>query len=127
LPFVFQLGLTRVEQIRIGDSGNDAIRKITPTGTVTTFAGYTEVGGRTNSTMASAARFGEPRGVAFDSAGNLYVAEYTNHWIRRITPAGVVTTFAGSGAAGNLDGAVATAQFNNPQFPRRRHGRRGQV
>lgn len=62
------------------------------------------------------ARFRDPRGLAFDAAGNLYVADTGNHTIRRISPAGVVSTMAGSpGAAGSTDGSGVNARFLSPQ------------
>ena len=61
----------------------------------------------------TAAKFNFPRGVAVDSSGNVYIADYNNHRIRKISPAGVVTTLAGS-SSGDMDGALADAQFNTP-------------
>ena len=63
---------------------------------------------------ASEARFYNPRGLILDSAGDLYVADYGNNRIRKVTPAGVVSTFAGSYGGYYSDGAVTTAQFNGP-------------
>jgi sugar lactone lactonase YvrE len=61
------------------------------------------------------ARFNAPRGMAFAANGDLFVADSANHVIRRITPAGVVTTFAGAaGEAGSIDGAGPAARFNTP-------------
>ncbi|MBN1757085.1 MAG: hypothetical protein JW863_02140 [Chitinispirillaceae bacterium] len=62
----------------------------------------------------SAARFNWPSSMCIDAANNIYVADYNNHRIRRITPAGVVTTLAGTGTAGNVNGSFAVAQFNYP-------------
>jgi len=65
--------------------------------------------------VGSAARFSTPNGVALDGAGNVYVADFDNHAIRKVTPAGVVTTLAGSGAFGSSDGTGAAARFNRPR------------
>lgn len=73
----------------------DAIEKLAPDGTVSTFAGLTSSFGSTDGT-GSAARFANPAGVAVDGAGNVFVADTSNATIRKITPDGVVTTFAGS-------------------------------
>ena len=94
--------------------GNCLIRKISPTGVVTTFAGTAGVIGFTNGT-GSAASFYGPSSVAIDSADNLYVADKYNNAIRKITPDGVVTTFAGSGAQGSDDGAGLAASFYFPE------------
>ena len=60
------------------------------------------------------AQFNGPIGVAVDSSGNVYVADAHNHRIRKITPAGVVSTFAGTGTAGSGNGTGTTAQFEDP-------------
>lgn len=78
----------------VSDTNSAAIRKIAPDGTVTTFAGRGGYFGRIDGAGAGA-RFNEPRGLTLDSAGNLYVADTANHCIRKITPTGTVTTFAG--------------------------------
>jgi gliding motility-associated-like protein len=98
--------------VYVADASNNMIRKITPLGVVTTLAGNV-IGGSADGT-GTAARFTNPMGVAVDAAGNVYVSDSGNNTIRKITPAGVVTTIAGSGAKGNLDGTGAAASFNNP-------------
>ncbi|VDA99411.1 hypothetical protein S1OALGB6SA_479, partial [Olavius algarvensis spirochete endosymbiont] len=87
------------------------MRRITPAGVVSTLAG-TGSAGSGNGT-GTAAQFNHPAGVAVDSSGNVYVADSDNRRIRRITPAGVVSTFAGS-TAGFADGIGNTAQFGLP-------------
>src|SRR5438045_3113679 len=78
----------------------------------TTFAGLPP--GSTDGT-GSAARFNSPAGVAVDSADNTYVADTVNSTIRKITPAGVVTTFAGlAGSTGSANGTGSAARFNGP-------------
>ncbi len=101
--------------IFVADTGNHTIRKITPDGVVTTFAGTAGLKAATNGTGA-AARFNEPRDLVMDAAGNLYVTDSKNHMIRKITPAGVVSTLAGgAGIAGATDHASGvSARFNTP-------------
>ncbi len=101
--------------IYIADSGNSTVRKITAAGVVTTVAGTAGVPGSTDG-AGGAARFRYPIGLAADAAGNVYVADGGDSTIRKITPAGLVTTVAGSaGNWGSLDGIGSAAQFNTPQ------------
>jgi sugar lactone lactonase YvrE len=96
------------------DSGNHTIRKIAVDGTVTTLAGKAGSSGSVDGT-GSSARFNEPWGVAVDGAGTVYVADTGNRTIRKITPAGVVTTLAGmAGQPGeSADGTGPAARFSN--------------
>lgn len=97
--------------IYVGDASNNRIRKITQAGQVSTLAGSTW--GYLDGT-GTAARFYTPRSMVCDAQGNLFVSDYFNAKIRKVTPAGVVTTFAGSDP-GYLDGLAATAKFDGPR------------
>lgn len=98
--------------IYVADSSNHRIRKITPAGVVTTFAGSGTAG--TTNGSATVARFNLPRSLAADASGNIYVADTTNHRIRKVTPAGEVSTFAGSGTVGTTNGSATAARFSSP-------------
>jgi serine/threonine-protein kinase len=98
--------------VYVADNGNNMIRKITPAGVVSTFAG-SSTAGSANGTGTSAS-FNSPFGVAVDAAGNVYVADSGNNLIRKITPSGVVSTLAGSGARGANNASGSAASFNTP-------------
>jgi gliding motility-associated-like protein len=98
--------------IIVADKSSNLIRKITPDGVVTTFAG--DGLKRTANGTGTAASFNAPQNIAIDKAGNLFVAEYTASLIRKITPNGEVTTFAGNGVAASVDGQGTNASFNWP-------------
>ncbi|HEU0040156.1 MAG TPA: NHL repeat-containing protein, partial [Verrucomicrobiae bacterium] len=98
----------------VADSQNHAIRKISANGLVTMLAGQLGVPGSGDETGAQA-RFDSPCGVTLDRNGNLFVSDTGNHTIRKITPAGVVTTIAGrAGQSGFADGPSSSALFNSP-------------
>ncbi len=100
--------------IFVADDQNSAIRKVTPSGVVTTLAGFTGSGGATDGT-GNTARFNIPTGVAIDAAGNIYVADNGNNAIRKVTQTGVVTTLAGlSGNPGTVDGIGSLVRFHFP-------------
>jgi len=109
-PFGIALDITG--NLYIADSGNNRIRKITPSGVVTTLAGSGEIG-FINGTGATA-QFFKPIGVAVDETGNVYVADYGNHSIRKVSSSGLVITLAGNGVPGSTDGSISTARFNYP-------------
>ena len=94
----------------VADTNNNAIRKITADGVVTTLAGGS--GSGTADGTGTAAKFHEPHAVAIDSSGTLYVADYENHMVRKVTSAGVVTTLAGGAdISGSVDGQGTAARF----------------
>ncbi|MBL7749298.1 MAG: IPT/TIG domain-containing protein [Chitinophagaceae bacterium] len=93
------------------DRDNHRILKITPAGVSAVFAGGTM--GFTNGTGV-AAQFNQPYAITIDGAGNLYVGDRINHAIRKITSAGVVTTLAGNGSAGFVNGTGSAASFAEP-------------
>jgi hypothetical protein len=98
----------------VADSTNHTIRKVAPDGTVSTFAGSAGQAGSADGT-GPAARFNNPTGLAMDANGTLYVSDTTNNLIRKISPEGVVTTYAGvAGVAGAQDGRGNQAMFNGP-------------
>ena len=80
---------------------------------VSTYAGQAGVSGLVNA-QGSEARMKYPYGLAYDSAGNLYFSDQGNHSIRKIDTSGNITTFAGSGISGSVDGQGLSASFNNP-------------
>ena len=98
--------------VYLADTFNNTIRKIAANGAVTTLAGSTNAG-FTNGTGTNS-RFYYPFALAVDGAGNVYVTDTFNHAIRKITPAGAVTTLAGSTNAGYVEGSGTNARFNYP-------------
>ncbi|EZH74240.1 hypothetical protein ATO12_15350 [Aquimarina atlantica] len=95
----------------IADASNHVIRQITDTGSVLTLAGSTQ--GYTDG-AGTIAQFSLPYGITRDASGNIYVGDKDNHRIRKITPTGVVSTYAGSGTMGFANGNADAAQFNEP-------------
>jgi sugar lactone lactonase YvrE len=98
--------------VYVADTGNHTIRKVSG-GYASTLAGSPGDFGWVDNT-GTAARFRAPQGITGDPSGNLYVADTLNHSIRKITPAGVVTTIAGTGSPGNVNDIGWFASFSNP-------------
>jgi len=101
--------------VYVADAGNNTLRKITPGGSVSTFAGRDGSNAGDRDGNGADARFNSPSGVTIDRAGNVYVADTNNHTIRKISSAGIVTTLAGgAGSKGSSDGIGLKARFNGP-------------
>jgi hypothetical protein len=100
-----------VGNVYVADRGNSNIRKITPSAAVTTLAGLAGSTGSADGTGTNA-RFNRPQGLSVDGSGNIYVADFFNGTIRKITSTGVVTTLAGlAGAFGTVDGTASDARL----------------
>lgn len=96
--------------IYVADAINNRIRKVSINGQVSTIAGSGVSGFEDGS--GSSVKFSSPAGIIIDRTGNLFVADRGNHRIRKITPAGQVSTLAGNGISGYVDGDAGTAQFS---------------
>ena len=96
----------------VTDAGNNKIRKITPSGVVSTIAG-SGLSGSTDA-VGTDASFFYPSGITVDSSDNLFITDFTSSKIRKITPAGVVSTIAGGAISGSTDGVGTDASFNHP-------------
>ncbi|MBI2355311.1 MAG: hypothetical protein HYV06_09830, partial [Deltaproteobacteria bacterium] len=118
LNIPFGVGLDSAGNLYIADSGNLRIREVeAENGTITTVAGNGSIGFSVDGSAATAAGLNLPRGVALDSAGNLYIADDLNHRIRRVAAgSGIITTVAGNGSRGSSGdrGGATAAQLNNP-------------
>lgn len=109
------LAVDAAGNVYVADSWNHTIRKITPVGVVSTLAGRAGNPGSADGTNGKA-RFNRPAGIAVDSATNLFITDSLNHTIRKITPAGSVSTLAGlAGVWGSADGTNNSAHFFQPQ------------
>jgi sugar lactone lactonase YvrE len=109
-----KIAIDRAGNLYVADEKNNAIRKVTPIGVVSTVAGTAGVSGNADGT-GPAAQFNSPDGVAVDGVGNIYVADTYNCTIRKITSGGAVTTLAGTaGVIGRSDGTGPAASFYLP-------------
>ncbi|MBL8150433.1 MAG: hypothetical protein JNN15_10960 [Blastocatellia bacterium] len=104
------LAIGKQGSIFAADFGNHAIRRISQIGEVTTIAGGRA--GKLIDGPATLATFNNPRGLTFDSSGNLYVADFGNSRIRKISPELVVSSLAGTGTRGTSDGRALEAMFD---------------
>ena len=104
------VALDAAGNIYIGDNNNNRIRKINTSGIITTIAGTGTPGYGGDGGPATLAMINRPAGISLDAAGNLYIADYSNHRIRQVDPTGVITTIAGTGIIGATgDGGPAIA------------------
>ncbi|GAB5522944.1 MAG: hypothetical protein Roseis2KO_08160 [Roseivirga sp.] len=106
------IAIDESDNLYVSDYVNNKIRKITPAGIVSTFVGTGAQGA--DDGPGTSATFYFPFGLTFDNSGNLYVADWANEKIRKVTPNRVVSTFAGSGTTGTQDGIGTSASFNYP-------------
>ena len=106
------VGVDSKGNIFVADLGSSTIRKISTDKTVTTFAGSGKPGFKDG--KGKEAEFSFPHAIAIDSEDNLFIADISNNRIRKITPDGTVSTYAGSGEKGFRDGNASSAQFNMP-------------
>ena len=102
--------------VYIADTANNVVRKVASNGTVSTLAGNGTLGNGGDGGAATSAQLNGPQGVAVDSSGNVYIADSGNSRVRKVTAAGTIGAYAGTGAAGfgGDDGAAASAQLNSP-------------
>lgn len=111
--YPFGLTLDNAGDLYVTDAGSHTIRKITSSGSVSTFAGLAGTSGSLDANGA-AARFSVPAGIVSNGT-DLFVVDSGNHTVRKITAAGVVSTYAGTaGLTGSTDASGADARFNNP-------------
>jgi sugar lactone lactonase YvrE len=106
------LAVDGLGNVYVADASNNCIRKITPSGEVSTFAGDGSQGFVDG--LGTSAKFFGPYDVAIDNTGNIYVTEYWNNIIRKITPSGDVRTIAGDGTWGFANGPGVSARFQYP-------------
>ncbi|MGW7557188.1 NHL domain-containing protein, partial [Streptomyces rimosus] len=96
----YDVALDANGNLYIADWANHRVRKVTPQGIITTVAGNGQAGYVSDGGPATATPLNQPHGVAVDGAGNLYIAGYGDHRVRKVDAQGVITTVAGNGQAG---------------------------
>ena len=115
------LAVDSAGNLYIADALNNVIRKVSPSGTITTVAGTGTAGILRRRGRATSAELNQPWGVAVDSSGNLYIADTLNNLVRKVNTSGTITTVAGTGAFGEGNGgfsgdggAATSARLNRP-------------
>lgn len=103
-------------RVVVPEPGQNRVRVISPGGIITTLIGTGVAGFSGDGGPAAVAQLSQPTDAAFDSAGNIYIADRDNDRIRKVTPAGIISTIAGSGVRGFAgdNGPATGAQLNNP-------------
>jgi uncharacterized protein (TIGR03437 family) len=115
IPGPIGVAVDAVGNLYIASYRNARVRKVTPSGNISTFAGSGALGSSGDGGPATSAAFNAPYAVAVDSSGNLYIADQTAARIRKVNSAGVITAVAGSGAHGSSgDGGLATSASLDP-------------
>ena len=116
LNYPIMVAVDSADNLYISDNENNRIRKVTTAGIISTVAGIGSWGYSGDGAPATAARLATPHGVAVDSAGNFYIADYYNNRIRKVTTAGIISTVAGNGARSfsGDGGPAASAQLDHP-------------
>lgn len=109
----FGMCIDASDNLFIADQTNNCIRKITPQGIVSTYAGSATAGYFDG--IDSLAKFNQPADLCADAAGNIYVSDFANQYIRKISTDGMVTTIAGNGVEGYVDGISSSAEFDYPR------------
>src|ERR1022692_1618918 len=110
----YGLAIDAAGNVYIADAGNNSVRMVSPGGVISTFAGNQKAGFSGDGGPANRAFLNDPVGLTLDPAGNLYILENSGNRIRQVTPAGIITTIAGTGTAGfsGDGGPSASAQLN---------------
>ena len=110
------LDLDAAGNLYVADFDNHTVRKITPGGTISRVAGTGTQGYSGDNGPATAARMSSPADVAVDGAGNVFIAEFNGHRVRKVSPGGTITTVAGTGTQGysGTDGPATAAQMSSP-------------
>jgi trimeric autotransporter adhesin len=112
----FRVAVDEGGNLLIADGSNQRVRKVTTAGIITTVAGNGTAGFSGDGGIATSAQLNTPYGVSLDAGGNLFVADLNNNRVRTVNAAGVITTLAGTGTAGNGgdSGPAARAQLRSP-------------
>ena len=117
LNFPDGLAVDAIGDVFIADTSNARVRKVGLDGTITTVAGTSLANFSGDGGSATTASLSDPSGVAVDGAGNLYIADFFNNRIRKVSPLGIITTVAGNGVAGASGdgGSAVSASLNAPE------------